>query len=70
MKPKTFLPWWNCAALVLEGGDEIDLDIDVRAETAGQAEDIARAEWADHGYSPDRVNVRKDSSIDSDRADA
>jgi hypothetical protein len=54
-----FLPWWNCAALLLDGEDEIDLDIDVRAATAGEAEDAARGEWADHGYNPEAVKVRQ-----------
>ena len=66
MKP-SFLPWWNCSALVLEGDDEIDLDIEVRAATAGEAEDVARAEWADHGIDVDTV---KTSRVDPDCADA
>ena len=66
MKP-TFLPWWSCSALLLDGDDEIDLHIEVRAATAGEAEDIARAEWDDHGYSPEAVKV---SRVDPDRADA
>jgi hypothetical protein len=59
MTPKTFLPWWSCSALLLEGDDEIDLDVDVRAAEAGEAEDIARAEWNDHGHNPESVIVRK-----------
>lgn len=59
MTPKTFLPWWSCSALLLDGDDEIDLDVDVPAATAGEAEDIARAEWSDHGYTPETVIVRK-----------
>lgn len=59
MTPKTFLPWWSCSALLLDGDDEIDLDVDVRAAEAGEAEDIARAEWNDHGYNPESVIVRK-----------
>ena len=66
MKP-TFLPWWSCSALLLDGDDEIDLDIEVRAATAGEAEDIARAEWADHGYSTNAVKI---SRLDADSADA
>ena len=38
---------------------EIDADIEVRASTAGEAEDIARAEWADHGLGADAVTVRR-----------
>lgn len=57
MKP--MLPWWQCAAVIFEGADEIDLDIETQAATAGEAEDIARAEWADHGYSVDAVKVRR-----------
>lgn len=56
---KTFLPWWNCAAVILDGDDEIDLDTDVRAEDAEAAEDYAREEWSDHGCNPDRVKVRR-----------
>lgn len=67
MTRQTFLPWWQCSAMLLDGDDEIDLDIEVRAATAGEAEDVARAEWLDHGYSPDTV---KTSRIDSDCADA
>jgi hypothetical protein len=59
MTPKTFLPWWSCSALILEGEDEIDLDIDVRAETAEEAEYCARERWSDHGYNPETVSVRK-----------
>lgn len=55
----TFLPWWHCAALVLDGDDEIDLDLEVRAETAGEAEDFARYEWSDHGHNPEHVKVRR-----------
>ena len=53
------LPWWSCAALILDGGDEIDLDLEVRAATAGEAEDIARAEWSDHGLEPEAGRVRR-----------
>lgn len=56
---KTFLPWWNCAAIILDGDDEIDLDADVRAEDAEAAEDYARERWSDHGHNPDRVKVRR-----------
>lgn len=59
MSGATFLTWWQCSALLLDGEDEIDLDIEVRAATAGEAEDVARAEWSDHGYSPERVRVRR-----------
>lgn len=59
MTPKTFLPWWSCSALILEGDDEIDLDVDVRAETAEEAEYDARERWNDHGYNPESVIVRK-----------
>jgi hypothetical protein len=45
--------------MLLDGDDEIDLDAEVPAATAGEAEDIARADWADHGYNPDHVNVRR-----------
>jgi hypothetical protein len=38
MKP--MLPWWSCSALILDGHDEIDADIEVRAATAGEAEAI------------------------------
>lgn len=55
----TFLPWWQCSAVVLEGADEIDLDVEVRAATADEAEYDARERWSDHGYNPDRVNVRR-----------
>jgi hypothetical protein len=34
------LPWWSCSALILDGHDEIDADIEVRAATAGEAEAI------------------------------
>ena len=46
----TFLPWWQCAAMVFDDSDEfyLDLDLEIQAATAGEAEDIARAEWADH----------------------
>jgi hypothetical protein len=53
------LPWWSCSAMILDGDDEIDADIEVRASTAGEAEDIARAEWADHGLGADAVTVRR-----------
>lgn len=56
---KTFIPWWQCSALVLEGTDEIDLDVEVRAATADEAEHDARERWSDHGYNPDRVTVRR-----------
>ena len=59
MTPKTYLPWWSCSALILEGDDEIDLDVDVRAAEAGESEGIARAGWNDHGYNPESVIVRK-----------
>lgn len=67
MTKPSFLPWWQCSALVLDGDDEIDLDIEVRAATAGEAEDVARAEWADHGID---VNTVKTSRLDTDCADA
>lgn len=57
MKP--MLPWWQCSALILDGHDEIDADIEVRAATAGEAEDIARAEWADLGLGADAITVRR-----------
>lgn len=61
MTPKTFLPWWSCSALILEGDDEIeiDLDVEVRAESAEEAERDARERWSDHGYNPETVSVRK-----------
>jgi hypothetical protein len=59
MSGETFLPWWQCSALILDGHDEIDADIEVRASTAGEAEDIARAEWADLGLGADAVTVRR-----------
>lgn len=61
MKP--MLPWWRCSALILDGGDEIDLDIEVRAESAAQAEDIARAEWQDHGLDAEAVTVRRAGNV-------
>lgn len=57
MKP--MLPWWQCCAIVFDGADEIDLDLEVRAASAGEAEDIARAEWSDHGIDAETVKVRK-----------
>jgi hypothetical protein len=57
MKP--MLPWWSCSALILDGEDEIDADIEVRAATAGEAEDVARAEWHEHGLAPEAVQVRR-----------
>jgi hypothetical protein len=57
MKP--MLPWWSCSALILDGHDEIDADIEVRAATAGEAEDIARAEWQDHGLDAEAITVRR-----------
>jgi hypothetical protein len=57
MKP--MLPWWSCSAMILDGTDEIDADIEVRAATAGEAEDIARSEWQDHGLDPEAVTVRR-----------
>jgi hypothetical protein len=59
MSGETFLPWWSCSAMILDGDDEIDADIEVRASTAGEAEDIARAEWGDHGLGADAVTVRR-----------
>jgi hypothetical protein len=56
MKP--MLPWWSCSALILEGEDEIDLDVDVQAADAEAAEYDAREQWIDHGYSPEKVRVR------------
>lgn len=53
------LPWWQCAAVVFEDADEIDLDLETQAATAGEAEDIARAEWADQGIDVDVVKVRR-----------
>ena len=53
------LPWWSCSAMILDDFDEIDADLDVRAATAGEAEDIARAEWADLGLDADAVTVRR-----------
>ena len=57
MKP--MLHWWSCSAMILDGDDEIDADLEVRAATAGEAEDIARAEWADLGLGADAVTVRR-----------
>lgn len=57
MKP--MLSWWQCCVIVFDGFDEIDLDIEVRAATAGDAEGIARAEWADHGLDAETVKVRR-----------
>lgn len=59
MSGETFLPWWSCSALILDGHDEIDADLEVRAATAGEAEDIARAEWADLGLDAEAVMVRR-----------
>lgn len=59
MSGETFLPWWQCSAMLFDGEDEIDLDAEVRAATAGEAEDVARADWADHGYNPENVRVRR-----------
>lgn len=59
MSGETFLPWWQCSAMILDGFDEIDADIEVRAATAGEAEDIARAEWADHGLGAEAITVRR-----------
>ena len=53
------LPWWQCSAIVFDGADEVDLDIEVRAATAGEAEDIARSEWSDHGLDAEAVKVRR-----------
>lgn len=52
MKP--MLPWWSCSAMILDGADEIDADLEVRAATAGD-----RAEWADMGLGADAVKVRR-----------
>lgn len=52
------LPWWSCSAIILDGEDEIDLDLDVRADDAEAAEYSARAQWSDHGYNPETVRVR------------
>lgn len=57
MKP--MLPWWSCSALIIDGLDEIDADIEVQAETAGEAEDIARSEWSDHGLDAETVTVKR-----------
>jgi hypothetical protein len=59
MTPKTFLPWWSCSALIIDGGEEIDLDVEVRAESAEEAEHDARERWSDHGHNPETVSVRK-----------
>lgn len=59
MTRPTFLPWWQCAAVIFDGEDEIDLDAEVRAATAGEAEDVARADWNDLGYNPENVKVRR-----------
>lgn len=59
MTGPTFLPWWQCSAMLLDGEDEIDLDLEVRAATAEEAEYSARETWSDHGYSPDEVKVRR-----------
>jgi len=53
------LPWWSCSAMILDGLDEIDADIEVQAATAGEAEDIARGEWRDHGLDAETVIVRR-----------
>jgi len=45
--------------MILDGDDEIDADLDVRAATAGEAEDIARAEWQDHGLDAEAITVRR-----------
>jgi hypothetical protein len=45
--------------MILDGDDEIDADIEVRAATAGEAEDIARAEWQDHGLDAEAITVRR-----------
>ena len=39
--------------------DEVMLDTRVRAETAEEAEEIARDRWFEHGYNPDRVKCRE-----------
>jgi hypothetical protein len=57
MKPMP--PWWNCSALILDGADEVDADIEVQAATAGEAEDIARSEWSDHGLNAETVIVKR-----------
>lgn len=57
--PKTFLPWWQASAVLFDGTDEVDLDLEVRAATAEEAEEAARSEWDDHGYNPDEVKVRR-----------
>lgn len=59
MTAKTFLPWWNCAAMILDGDDEIDLDLDVRAATAEEAEEFARYTWDEHGHNPEIVKTRR-----------
>jgi len=56
MKP--MLPWWSCSALILDGEDEIDLDVDVQAADAEAAEYDAREQWIDHGHNPEKVRVR------------
>jgi hypothetical protein len=58
MSGETFLPWWSCSALILDGEDEIDLDVDVRAVDAEAAEYDAREQWIDHGHNPEKVRVR------------
>jgi hypothetical protein len=56
---------WSVTAIVEEWNpatgdfDEIDLDHETRAYDAEEAEDDARNRWSDHGYSPDRVKVRR-----------
>jgi len=63
MKP--MLPWWSCSATILEFdpvfGEYVDntIDHDTRAATAEEAEYDARETWIDHGYSPERVKVRR-----------
>lgn len=59
MSKPTFIPWWQCSALLDDGTAEIDLDLEVRAATAEEAEEAARAAWDDHGHNPDEVRVRR-----------
>lgn len=56
---------WSVTAIVTEWNpatgdyDEIDLDHETHAYDAEEAEYDARENWSDHGYSPDRVKVRR-----------
>ena len=66
MSGETFLPWWSCSAMILDGCDEIDADLEVRRveekcmivpavaassrECGGIRQSECRHEWAESGF--------------------